>query len=95
MTQATHTPAPWLCSGTSVSNPQANRPNAIICDVSGWGNRDAAEQIANARLIAAAPDLLAALENLTVLFDRMDRSGATNKAAYNDAIAAINKAKGA
>lgn len=43
----------------------------------------------------AAPDLLDALENLTVLFDRMDRSGATNKAAYNDAIAAINKAKGA
>lgn len=50
---------------------------------------------ADARLIAAAPDLLAALENLTVLFDRMDRSGATNKAAYNDAIAAITKAKGA
>jgi hypothetical protein len=48
----------------------------------------------DAALIAAAPDLLAALENLTVLFDRMDRSGATNKAAYNDAIAAITKAKG-
>jgi len=48
-----------------------------------------------AALIAAAPNLLAALENLTVLFDRMDRSGATNKAAYNDAIAAITKAKGA
>ncbi len=48
-----------------------------------------------AHLIAAAPDLLAALENLTVLFDRMDRSGATNKTAYNDAIAAIAKAKGA
>jgi hypothetical protein len=49
----------------------------------------------DAHLIAAAPNLLAALENLTVLFDRMDRSGATNKAAYNDAIAAIAKAKGA
>jgi hypothetical protein len=45
-------------------------------------------------LVAAAPDLLAALENLTVLFDRMDRSGATNKSAYNDAIAAITKARG-
>jgi hypothetical protein len=42
----------------------------------------------------AAHELLAALENLTVLFDRIDRSGATNKAAYNDAIAAITKAKG-
>lgn len=94
MTDTTHTQGPWLCSGTSVSNPQANRPNATICDVSGWGNRDEAEQIANARLIAAAPDLLAALENLTVLFDRIDRSSATNKAAYNDAIAAITKAKG-
>jgi hypothetical protein len=49
----------------------------------------------DAHLIAAAPDLLATLENLTVLFDRMDRSGATNKAAYNDAIAAITKAQGA
>lgn len=50
---------------------------------------------ANAQLSAAAPGLLSALENLVVLFDRIDRSGATNKAAYNDAIAVIAKVKGA
>lgn len=64
------------------------------------GAPDSAEFIgpnhaANARLSASAPGLLSALENLVVLFDRMDRSGATNKAAYNDAIAEIAKAKGA
>ncbi len=47
-----------------------------------------------APLLAAAPDLLAALENLAVLFNCIDQSGATNKAAYNKAIAAIAKAKG-
>jgi hypothetical protein len=87
MTHATHTQGPWLCSGTSVSNPQANRPNAIICDVSGWGNRDEAEQIANARLIAAAPDMLAALYEVLSLCDRDSDIGYV-------VITAINKAKG-
>lgn len=92
MTDTTHTQGPWLCSGTSVSNPQANRPNAIICDVSGWGNRDEAEQIANARLIAAAPDLLAALEDMLNL--TLDEDDIAVSSRITKARAAINKAKG-
>lgn len=92
MTHAAHTPGPWLCSGTSVSNPQANRPNATICDVSGWGNRDEAEQIANARLIAAAPDLLAALEDMLNL--TLDEDDIAVSSRITKARAAIAKAKG-
>lgn len=86
MSDATHTQGPW-----TVSQPSGNyidTPTGSVAALTYGATK------ADARLIAAAPDLLAALENLTVLFDRIDRSGATNKAAYNDAIAAITKAKG-
>ena len=86
MSDATHTQGPW-----TVSQPSGNyidTPTGSVAALTYGAVK------ADAHLIAAAPDLLAALENLTVLFDRIDRSGATNKAAYNDAIAAITKAKG-
>ena len=87
MTHTTHTQGPW-----AVSQPSGNyidTPTGSVAALTYGATK------ADAHLIAAAPDLLAALENLTVLFDRMDRSGATNKAAYNDAVAAIAKATGA
>lgn len=86
MSDTTHTPGPW-----TVSQPSGNY---ITAPTGGIAALTYGATKADAHLIAAAPDLLAALENLTVLFDRIDRSGATNKAAYNDAIAAITKAKG-
>lgn len=57
-----HTPAPW---SVTKGSPQAGiiaAPNRSlgIAEVFGGGETD----IANAQLIAAAPDLLAALENL-------------------------------
>jgi len=63
MTQAKHTPGPW-----HVGVRQAEQ---IVYDENGWavanatvhhGESNIPESKANARLIAAAPDLLAALE---------------------------------
>jgi len=52
-----HTPGPWFASGTDVK-PLGNRP--LIC-WTGTPERALSEARANARLIAAAPRLLAAL----------------------------------
>ena len=51
MTQATHTPAPWDW-----------QDGVLIGDLDGEGGDVSFAEIGNARLIAAAPDLLAALE---------------------------------
>ena len=51
------------------------------------------ERIANARLIAAAPELLAALEEMTELI-QWSESGGEEERAYDAARAAIAKAEG-
>ena len=66
----THTPGPWEANGTNIVNPKAPllkpcEPNGIggqIAEVTGLGNKDHDTQLANARLIAASPDLLSALK---------------------------------
>ncbi len=98
----THTQGPWGVNALAANNANiyltgldgTKSPLGYIVQTATAPIAAMIETKAAAQLIAAAPDLLAALEKLTVLFDRMDRSGATNKAAYNDAIAAITKAKG-
>lgn len=67
MTQAQHTPGPWTVNGAEIEalvDPENSQTYyASICQLSdGW-----AETIggANARLIAAAPELLAALQEVT------------------------------
>lgn len=62
-----HTPGPWTMhprfdDGAEVRAPVAWCSVASTHDASGSQIIDAAEARANARLIAAAPDLLAALE---------------------------------
>lgn len=81
-----HTPGPWVKALTgqvmhSYSQPiaiaqqsAANMVAGVFDDVS--GGRDVAD--ANARLIAAAPDLLAALEKMVAVHDepcRFDHNG--------------------
>ncbi len=69
MSEVKHTPGPWHCT------PEADLPRigvyagkddeddeAIICDVTDEDLKVDGENEANARLIAAAPDLLEALE---------------------------------
>lgn len=55
---------------------------------------DASEAHANARLIAAAPDLLAALKALLVLADEHGWGGSAWDDGWIDARAAISKAEG-
>ena len=93
MINAQHTPGPWYvvgedCEGRQIiasGNPEDNRATVIaqtfICD----------EEQANARLIAAAPDLLEALEQaLTMLHDVYNK----DTPSIARLRATINKAQG-
>ena len=62
MTDTKHTPGPWVISGSSIWNPDTHR--AIYASGGKAINQRDEEGQANAALIAAAPDLLAALEAL-------------------------------
>ena len=61
----THTPGPWTIEGTRDSDEfWVVKDEGPVCEISQtFGYPDADE--ANARLIAAAPDLLAALQEWT------------------------------
>lgn len=94
-----HTPGPWVIGVSHVAGEYAIREGAdptdrepqclaVVIEIG-----DAVEQAkANARLIAAAPDLLAALESMLRLYTSTraigDRPGAV-EAAYD----ALNKAR--
>ena len=74
---AKHTPGPWFifgnghCVGGANTDPTtlAEHPTAGIA-MCGMARREPAECEANARLIAAAPDLLAALQGLDEAYCR-------------------------
>lgn len=94
MTDSKHTPGPWYF------DPE-HRPHHYGCNVGAEtgeciatvapGENGDSETIANARLIAAAPDLLAACEE----FVRKVESGeARSKRSYAEMKAAISRAKG-
>ena len=56
-----HTPGPWEYSHPGIySRGEVKR---LVCDIN--GNNHHGENIANAKLIAAAPNLLKAIEDLT------------------------------
>lgn len=89
-----HTPGPWhvweaddsqwwICE-TQVA--RTRHPHFAAVSIGAWGP----EGKANARLIAAAPELLEALTRMVALFD----SGAWSHANIKDARAAIAKAEG-
>lgn len=73
--QAKHTPGPWVAHGYPNGSRQIGpaEPFGVVCEVWSAIGTDSADAIAqadaNERLIAAAPDLLAALQRL----DRIDR----------------------
>jgi hypothetical protein len=89
-----HTPGPWDAFG-----PIIHRNGRHIAHVEatgiGDGERGTPEQRANARLIAAAPDLLAALKLLLTAelpADGLSRKIETGRRAMG--LAAIDKAEG-
>lgn len=58
-----HTPAPWEIRGNKIFVPNTYRSIAIVCvqdnfDFFKWKQKEDIEAIANAKLIAAAPELL-------------------------------------
>lgn len=58
-----HTPGPWkIVDGTEVRGPSA----VIICDTAAYYRRDDRTKD-DARLIASAPDLVAALQALAIV----------------------------
>ena len=95
-TRVTHTPGPWA-HGFDSLNATWNVMDAdarMYTTVKPRGNQNPAEIEANARLIASAPDLLAALEALTQL--GTDDNGAiiVGPRGWELAQAAIRRARG-
>lgn len=89
MAEAKHTPGPWeACDPGDYSDFDGNS-RVILGDdmriaVVQWSPANAEMDDANARLIAAAPDMLAALKNV-----------AEGWGDHNEVLAAIAKATGA
>jgi hypothetical protein len=90
-----HTPGPWRVINDGVIGVQMGRWGGFALPDSGTHDQDTA--LANARLIAAAPELLAALKMLAYDYALMCGDGmtdATQPKVLADATAAIAKAEG-
>ena len=107
--QVTHTPGPWVyCGCGKCGNVYAPEAGSGGIDIARALDEYAPEshdtpapnpqvKVANARLIAAAPDLLKALEALTdayLTIPGMSGLPLPNAEAYHQALAAIRKARG-
>lgn len=88
MTQTTHTPGPWEVLAGPEWGGFTVGGQRIVATMREWGFPGEAE--ANARLIAAAPDLLAALESAEDVLSETD----THLSTLHKVRAAIAKAKG-
>ena len=103
---AAHTPGPWMCVDSNsartfnqisicpvrpaIKGMQTPLAKVLRFDLSEYGGGDGQ---ANARLIAAAPDLLSALQTLLRVEEGLDLHE-TYAQASDKARAAINKATG-
>lgn len=87
-----HTPGPWVVSGdyiqAEIEAEKENYDEAWICQWGAYSNK------ANANLIAAAPDLIEALENLAEHVENKDGNFTMRAHFLKEAFAAINKARG-
>ena len=89
----THSPAPWNVFQDVSLRHTIGTATHRICDM--WGSSPAfftAEDRANARLIAAAPDTLAVLKELTAMLVNSGLEGCDE--ILEQAEAAIDKATG-
>lgn len=85
---AKHTPGPWTVMGDVI----VGQPTYIVAGIYNLrASNSEQEEQANAALIAAAPELLEALENL--LAAQIDPFGIKAARACKAAVAAISKAK--
>jgi len=96
---AAHTPGPWLIVGATVYALNADGFNRFSCQVQD-AHTDVTELRANARLIAAAPDLLTSLIALDEAFCTINEFSSreerhASRLALIAARAAVAKATGA
>lgn len=96
---STHTPGNWVAVGAWVEHDDDNVADICSCDQETLGqghhNRDYDEMCANARLIAAAPDLLYALEDLLAAVAAHDGPKSIDELGIiGRAMRAVKKAKG-
>lgn len=90
MTKFQHTQNPWDVFTTSAAHQVRDAIRSErICTI----NTSVTDQLAKARLIAAAPDLLAALENLLEDALRLGLADSDMSGSAIEARAAIAKAK--
>lgn len=92
---AAHTSGPWAVLLNPMSSDSITAADCRICDMPGWDAEYVDEEIANARLIAAAPDLLEELDNCLDLLNTCFPDAAVDScigAAIIKARAAIAKA---
>ena len=109
MTQFKGTPGPWEIKPEEVDRPyirirgtrlggRFKVANVLSPDYDGVHHREADETRANARLIAAAPELLEALQNLMLSYsdfrEQTGRNGDPQNLLILAALAVINKATG-
>jgi hypothetical protein len=99
MSEIKHTPGPWFFSG---KNPDCEVRYVSLCidepfmaEIATLYHGEGEEQEANARLIAAAPEMLEALMALNDLRGAWSPPDDVIKAAWAKARAAIAKATGA
>ena len=94
----THTPAPWLFNdndGISVTDKDLNTIANLYLEENDYREQyDLPNAEANARLISAAPELLAALEKAERWIVYAARELEADPQAGRDARAAIAKARG-
>lgn len=80
MTKAKHTPGPWNVAKTTFGQTIIDAPSIgeIVCRVEEWSEK---QDEANARLIAAAPELLDALKLVVQRCGPNSTDGAIARAA--------------
>lgn len=94
-----HTPGPWFFKASGLGGFEIlDMPDcwdaAVLCSRFQWERRRD-ESVANGRLMAAAPDLLAALKQCAGVLSGEDMSKGSLIAALEVALAAMKKATGA
>ena len=100
MSNAQHTPGPWVgrTIGQSLATVETQDGEYIICNTAqlrwdDWKTKHA-ERKANARLMAAAPELLEALQRLSAQCERLRLPGQPETDAEKTARAVIAKTTG-
>lgn len=105
MSKAKHTPGPWTVGQHPAAPCQGYIVKPVLFGAHTWrlpeceGGHTAVKNKADAHLIAAAPDMLAALERQLTNMDRWLETGVPadaeeSESIYNQMVAAVAKAMG-